>query len=134
MHERKIRVEISCSCRYRTPLLLVVGSGRRLISKPGFPEQNHHALIAGAIGGYFVWGRFQKINVQINLYLLSRVMIALGKKYGWNVEASADRYAWFSAVLWGIVMYLFEDEPDALHSSLKMSMDEIYRYSLPLTT
>ncbi|KAI2497616.1 hypothetical protein MHU86_16865 [Fragilaria crotonensis] len=111
-----------------------VGSGRRLDSKPGFPERSHHALIAGAIGGYFVWGRYDKINVQINLYLFSRVVIALGKKYGWNVEASTDRYAWFSAVVWGIVMFLFEDEPDSLHSSLKMSMDEIYRYNLPAST
>lgn len=111
---------------------ILVGSGRRLVSKPGFPERSHHALIAGAIGGYFVWGRYNKINVQINLYLLSRVIIALGKKYGWNVEATSDRYAWFSAVVWGIVMFLFEDEPESLHSSLKMSMDEIYRFPLPL--
>jgi peroxisomal membrane protein 4 len=113
---------------------IVVGSGRRLESKPGFPELSHHALIAGAIGGYIVWGRYDKANVQINLYLFSRVIIALGKKYGWNVEASTARYAWFSAVVWGIVMFLFEDEPGSLHSSLKMSMDEIYRYNLPASS
>ena len=131
-NEKIIPDDISCSFMSRPSI--VVGSGRRLISMPGFPGQSRHALIAGAIGGYFVWGRFHKINAQINLYLLSRVIIALGKKYGWNVEASSDHYAWFSAALWGIVMFLFEDEPDSLHSSLKLSMDEIYRYRLPLTT
>jgi peroxisomal membrane protein 4 len=110
-----------------------VGSaGHRLIERaPGYPERNHHALIAGAIGGYFVWGRSSKINVQINLYLLSRVVIALLKRHGWHVEESKERYAWFAALIWGIVMYLFEDEPGSLHPSLKMSMDEIYRYRLP---
>ncbi len=106
--------------------------GRRLVERsPGYPERNHHALIAGAIGGYFVWGRYSKINVQINLYLLSRVVIALGKRHGWHVEESKERYALFAALIWGIVMYLFEETPDSLHPSLKMSMDEIYRCKLP---
>ena len=111
---------------------LVGTAGRRLVERsPGYPELNHHALIAGAIGGYYVWGRYSKINVQINLYLLSRVVIALGKRHGWNVEESKERYAWFAALIWGLVMYLFEEEPESLHPSLKMSMDEIYRYDLP---
>jgi peroxisomal membrane protein 4 len=98
----------------------------------GHPEHNHHALIAGAIGGYFVWGRFNKVNTQINLYLLSRVVIALGKRYGFNIEHSKSRYHWFAAILWGIVMYLFEEQPEVLHFSLEKSMEEIYRYTLPL--
>jgi peroxisomal membrane protein 4 len=111
----------------------VGGSGRRLVERPaGHPEHNHHALIAGAIGGYFVWGRFNKVNTQINLYLLSRVVIALGKRYGVNIEHSKGRYHWFAAILWGIVMHLFEEQPEVLHLSLEKSMEEIYRYTLPL--
>jgi len=111
----------------------VGNAGRRLVERPpGYPQRNQHALLAGAIGGYVVWGRYNKINVQINLYLLSRVIIALTKKAGWHVEDSKERYAWFAAAIWGIVMLLFEEEPESLHSSLKMSMDEIYRYELPV--
>jgi hypothetical protein len=39
-------------------------------------------------------------------------------------------YPLFAAVVWGLVMILFEEHPDVLHPSLKKSMDEIYRYSL----
>lgn len=99
---------------------------------PGYPERNRHAMLAGAVGGYLVWGRYNKVNVQINLYLLSRVIMALANRYGFQIEHSEGRYHWFAAAVWGVVMHLFEGQPEVLHSSLKKSMDEIYRYSLPL--
>ena len=34
-----------------------------------------------------------------------------------------------AAVVWGLVMALFESNPKVLHKSLKQSMEEIYRYS-----
>ena len=37
-------------------------------------------------------------------------------------------YRAIAATTWGMVMALFEDSPHVLHSSLKSSMDEIYRY------
>jgi hypothetical protein len=39
-------------------------------------------------------------------------------------------YPLFAAVVWGLVMILFEERPNLLHPSLKKSMDEIYRYSM----
>ena len=48
--------------------------------KAGHPERPYHALISGAIGGYFVWGRYSSINYQIVLYLTSRVIIGLTKR------------------------------------------------------
>jgi hypothetical protein len=41
---------------------------------PGYPERIYHSWIAGAIGGYFVWGRHSAVNHQILLYLSSRVL------------------------------------------------------------
>lgn len=38
-------------------------------------------------------------------------------------------YSGGAALVWGIVMYLFEVFPNALHPSLKSSMDEIYRFN-----
>ena len=49
-------------------------------SMAGHPERPYHALISGAIGGYFVWGRYSSINYQIVLYLTSRVIIGLTKR------------------------------------------------------
>lgn len=96
---------------------------------PGFPEEDYHAFIAGAVGGYVVWGRYSSINYQILLYLSSRVLVALGKrlyqKFGRQPDPQLFRK--LSSLVWGVVMVLFEKHPDLLHPSLRSSMDEIYR-------
>jgi peroxisomal membrane protein 4 len=110
--------------------------GQRLEHRPpGYPERSHHALVAGAIGGYIVWGRYSGVNYQIVLYLMSRVLVSLGKYiqqvYLPEVTVSLDQsYRLLAAVVWGLVMFLFEECPNVLHPSLKKSMDEIYRYSI----
>ncbi len=40
-------------------------------------EHQAHAFLSACVGGYTVFGKNNPINMQINLYLLSRVMIAL---------------------------------------------------------
>jgi peroxisomal membrane protein 4 len=110
----------------------------------GYPQCPHHALVAGVIGGYFIWGRYTSINYQIVLYLTSRVLVALFqrliKQQERPLSSSAEiaimksnfwrdrMYSIGAASVWGIVMYLFEDSPQMLHPSLKTSMDEIYRF------
>jgi len=102
-------------------------TGQRLVERPpGLPVRNFHALIAGSIGGFMVWGNYNKINVQINLYLLSRILMGIGKRYG--VPMEDEKYAWFAALVWGAVMFLYEENGRVLHPSLSASMDEIYRY------
>jgi peroxisomal membrane protein 4 len=104
------------------------------VAPPGLPEQAHHALIAGAVGGYFIWGRYSAVNYQIVLYLASRVMVAMYKRLleRGGVGSVSDRtYRLGAAAVWGIVMMLFEQSPEVLHPSLKSSMDEIYRFGLP---
>ena len=121
----------------------------------GFPQYSRHALIAGMIGGYTVWGRYSSINYQIVLYLTSRVIVALFQRLSKNIStqqhelkqvhfsqsllSSSDSlrqlikdriYPLSAATIWGIVMYLFEDSPEFLHPSLRSSMDEIYRFSI----
>lgn len=118
--------------------------------KAGEPERPYHSLLAGAVGGYIVWGRYSAVNYQIVLYLASRILVGLAKR-GWeliyqrpghfdgdnknntsNSGASSilqhpQTYPLVAATVWGIVMVLFEDSPHVLHRSLKKSMDEIYR-------
>jgi peroxisomal membrane protein 4 len=121
----------------------------------GYPQYLHHALIAGLIGGYTVWGRYTSINYQILLYLSSRVLLSLMQRLLSQtmqqklqqqeetqlISRNASRlksfqqlikdriYSLSAATIWGIVMFLFEDSPEFLHPSLKSSMDEIYRFS-----
>uniref|UniRef100_A0A7S1BD84 Peroxisomal membrane protein 4 n=1 Tax=Corethron hystrix TaxID=216773 RepID=A0A7S1BD84_9STRA len=42
----------------------------------GRPEKYWHAALAGAFGGWFLWGEEGEINTQILLYLFSRVFLA----------------------------------------------------------
>jgi len=95
---------------------------------PGHPERAHHALLAGAIGGYCVWGRYSSVNHQVLLYLSSRVLMGLWKRSG--QQAHPRLFSILAAAVWAIVMILFEESPEVLHPSLKSSMDEIYRYQL----
>ncbi len=113
--------------------------------KAGEPERPYHSLIAGAAGGYLVWGRYSSVNHQIVLYLASRILVGLAKR-GWehvyqrpgHFQGDGDTnatsilqhprtYPLVAATVWGIVMLLFEESPHVLHRSLKKSMDEIYR-------
>ena len=102
----------------------------------GHPQRNFHALLSGAVGGYFVWGSYSSVNHQIILYLLSRVLVALSKRAlecfsphtRGQILKNPRAYRLFSSAVWGLVMILFEDTPHILHPSLKKSMDEIYRF------
>ena len=120
-------------------LLEGTNKGSRLIPRPpGIPERAHHAALAGAFGGYLVWGKYTAINNQILFYLTSRLisgMACLARENGiqpfsWNSMESRKIYPFKAAVIWAIIMVLYEAHPDVLQSSLKKSMDEIYRRDL----
>ena len=107
----------------------------------GQPDEPYHAFIAGALGGYVIWGRYSSLNYQLVLYLASRVVVAcvqLAREKGipsflpWksiNNTLSNNTYPCMAAGIWGAVMMLFESYPDTLHPSLRRSMDEVYRYT-----
>jgi peroxisomal membrane protein 4 len=115
-------------------------------SMAGYPECPYHALVAGACGGYWVWGRYTKVNQQVVLYLTSRVLVGVVKRAWEHVHHGNSKqqqphpqnsilyhpqtYPMLAALVWGLVMVLFEESPHVLHRSLKGSMDEIYRYQL----
>ena len=69
------------------------------------------------------------------MYLLSRIMIAAVKlasaKGVWpfrNFEFKGV-YPPFAALVWGVVLYLFEFHPETLHPSLERSMEFLYHDS-----
>ncbi|KAH9888201.1 peroxisomal membrane protein 4 [Xylariomycetidae sp. FL2044] len=120
-------------------------------STPG-KEGHYDTLIAGLIGGYFVFGgrsrrsgKIPSVNQQIVIYVFARVVLALarlavkpGARAGplplvWDPRASAavSHYAWpvFASVSWALVMHLFRHHPDDLQPSLRSSMNYIYLQS-----
>ncbi|XP_060555813.1 peroxisomal membrane protein 4-like [Ruditapes philippinarum] len=91
-----------------------------------------HSFIAAFIGGYFVFGKNNKVNEQINLYLLSRIIYGLAKlavKRGYIPKPNGETFPWFAAIVWGIVLWEFEHEKETLQSSLQSSMTYLYHDS-----
>ncbi|KAI0395793.1 peroxisomal membrane protein 4 [Xylariaceae sp. FL0594] len=122
---------------------------RRYGATPG-KEGPYDSLLAGLLGGYFVFGgrtrsgRISSVNQQIVIYVFARVVLALarlavrpGGRYGLPListqsrSAAISRHAWpvFASLSWGLVMHLFRYHPDDLQPSLRSSMTYIYRDS-----
>jgi peroxisomal membrane protein 4 len=115
-----------------TPSLRAALRGPAL-APPGRPAASWHPLVAGALGGWLVWGNYSGVNYQIVLYLLSRILVGgarvAAKRGVWPFRALSFRqsYPWGAAAVWALVMWLFEAHPDALDGSLRRSMDFLYR-------
>ncbi|ORX57024.1 peroxisomal membrane protein 4 [Hesseltinella vesiculosa] len=97
----------------------------------GDKQADYHSFVAGLIGGYYVFGENNNINQQIVLYLFSRVVMALVKLPVKRqvIDAPQHTYPVFAAVVWGLVMWLFNKEGDTLQPSLRASMVYIYKDS-----
>lgn len=89
-----------------------------------------HSFIAGCAAGYIIFKDKTNVNYQLILYLLSRNIVS-------GVESLVKRgklpdkkaFPLLAALCWGVVMYLFEDDPTSLQPSLKSSMDFLYKQS-----
>ncbi|CRK26918.1 hypothetical protein BN1708_000704, partial [Verticillium longisporum] len=112
-------------------------------------EGPHDTLLAGALGGYLVFGgrgarsgRIPSVNQQIVVYVFARVVLALARlavKPAVGLprvsepaaSAAISHYAWpvFASGSWAMVMYLFRWHPEDLQSSLRSSMTYIYKQS-----
>eukprot|EP00754_Rhynchopus_humris_P046966 Rhum_TRINITY_DN647_c0_g1::Rhum_TRINITY_DN647_c0_g1_i1::g.2048::m.2048/K13350/PXMP4, PMP24; peroxisomal membrane protein 4 len=98
-------------------------------------RKHWHSAVAGLVGGSYVWGTDDPIAVQINLYLLSRVLMGSLKIAAANLDISPNKeelarnYKIFGSAVWMVVMYLFYNYPLKLQSSLTASMVEIYKNS-----
>ncbi|ELU14544.1 hypothetical protein CAPTEDRAFT_114139 [Capitella teleta] len=98
-------------------------------SKP----REYHSFIAAFIGGYLVFGKYNKINEQINLYLLSRVLYGLVRMFvekGYIPSPPEGKtFPWFGAIIWGLVLWQFEHHQHTLQPSLQSSMSYLYHDS-----
>jgi len=101
---------------------------REMESKP----KEYHSFVAALIGGYLVFGKYNKVNEQINLYLLSRVLYGLAKlavEKEYIPRPRSSVFPWFAAIVWGLVLWLFEHHGNSLQPSLHSSMTYLYHDS-----
>lgn len=117
-----------------------------------------HSFLAACIGGWLVFGDNNNINsqvrqvssahicncnhvrslknfciwLQINMYLLSRILFALSRlavEKGFIPQPKKDPFPLFATLVWGIVLWLFEYYPHTLQPSLQSSMNYLYHDS-----
>jgi len=103
-------------------------SGLWVLKKIHGKQANFHSFISGFVMGYVVFGKKTNVNYQIVLYLLSRIITGginnlVNKKKLPDISA----YPWLAAICWGIVMWLFEDDPKCLQPSLSTTMQFLYK-------
>ncbi|CAD6192822.1 unnamed protein product [Caenorhabditis auriculariae] len=103
-----------------------------LLGKMEGGRREWHSFAAAFLMGYMVFGENNAVNMQINLYLLSRVVVGL-------VKLAADQqvipqpdfpvFPWFAATVWGLVLWMFEYHTGVLQGSLQKSMTYLYHDS-----
>jgi peroxisomal membrane protein 4 len=88
------------------------------------------AFIAGIVGSYYVFREKTSVNQQIALYLLSRILTGGAQRLAnAGVLPNSNAFGVMSVMVWGIVMFLFDEDSSVLQPSLTSSMDFIYRES-----
>ncbi|XP_057637668.1 peroxisomal membrane protein 4 [Chionomys nivalis] len=91
-----------------------------------------HSFLAAFLGGLLLFGKNNSVNSQINMYLLSRLVFALcrlGVEKGYIPKLRWDPFPLHTAVIWGLVLWLFEYHRPTLQPSLQSSMTYLYEDS-----
>jgi peroxisomal membrane protein 4 len=106
----------------------------------GGKERNADTFIAGLVGGYLVFGKRSAVNEQIVLYVVSRVLASFipraAAPYSSSAPASpgtvkplppdARHFAFFAALSWGAVMWLFRNRGQTIQPGMFNAMTYLY--------
>ena len=89
-----------------------------------------HNFIAGALIGLLIFGRKTNVNQQIVLYLFSRNILGIiNNLMSKGVIPKFKFFPYLASFVWGLVMFLFEDDKRNLQPSLAGSMQFLYKDS-----
>jgi len=105
----------------------------------GGKERGSDTFVAGLVGGYVVFGERNAINEQVVLYICSRVIASFIPRAASKAQSASgvarpippdSRYfSVFAAVVWGAVMWLFENRGETIQPGMFNSMTYLYRDS-----
>ena len=93
-----------------------------------------NSIVGGAVGGAIMFGSNTPVNAQINMYVMSRVILGGVRALSVNgylpaSESVPQAYTLYAAATWAAVMYLFEWHEKHLQKSLATSMQYLYHES-----
>lgn len=88
-----------------------------------------HAALGGFIAGALIWGRTSRFNEMLNLYLLSRVLLAFARTVEVPPVVSNHSNRAFSALIWAAVMYQFHTKMP-LQVTLETTMTYLHHDSM----
>ena len=91
-----------------------------------------HTMLMGFICGFVFWGDRSPVNVQVNMYIFSRIVSGLVHLYLESNSISQQQptaFKVYAGLIWAIVMWLFYYHPQVLQVSLQSSMTYIYKDS-----
>ncbi|CAG5133669.1 unnamed protein product [Candidula unifasciata] len=91
-----------------------------------------HAFLSAFCAGFVIFGKYNKVNEQINLYLMSRIIYGVGKLLVQKKiipEPQTKVFPWFAAFMWALTLWLFEYHQSCLQPSLVSSLTYIYKDS-----
>ena len=90
----------------------------------------YHSLLAGSTVGYVVFRKKTSVNNQIILFLLGRMLVGVGEKLKkQEIMPKMTFYPILASLVWGILMFLFEDDKKNLTPSLASTLTFIYKES-----
>jgi peroxisomal membrane protein 4 len=94
-------------------------------------ESPMNCMVAGAIGGAIMFGSNTPVNSQINMYVMSRVILGGVKALSAHGYLPSEKelphaYTFYAAATWAMVMYLFEFQRKHIQKSLATSMHYLY--------
>ncbi len=89
------------------------------------------AAVAGFLGGGVMFGDVGSVNTQINLYVFSRVAMAIGHAARAKsiIPEFSQYYRLWAAVTWALVMLLFVEQRKHMQKSLVNAMTYLYDHS-----
>ena len=133
---RQLAAILQATLAHNRFLMLYVScfKGLRLGLDSLSPRPAANAFLLGLLLGYLQNRRKTPLKYQVILYLMSRNLVgALNIMMHRQVLPKVDYYPVLSAMVWGLVMYLFEKDQQCLQPSLLSSMKFLYKDSdLPL--
>lgn len=101
-----------------------------ILTKIQLLPQTLIVAFSGLISGYLSFSENSNVHLQITLYTLGRSVLGFSEVLvNKGILPNINAYPAMAAIIWALVMFLFEDDRTCLQGSLVSSMQFLYKDS-----